>query len=185
MTIVADLRRTGIRYAALLSGDAPEPVERLGKSLGFDEARGGMTASAKLEWIRSRDDSGSASLFVGDGLNDAPTLAAAGTSVSFAEAPQLALLASDFVILGKSLAPLAAARRIARRSRRLLAQNVVWALAYNLLCVPLAAFGLVPPWAAALGMSVSSLVVVANAMRLARPAAGEAVSGDRVTGPCS
>jgi len=173
---VADLRRTGIRYAALLSGDAPEPVERLGKSLGFDEARGGMTASAKLEWIHSRDDSGSRLFFVGDGLNDAPTLAAAGTSASFAEAPQLALLASDFVILGKSLAPLAAARRIALRSRRLLAQNVVWALAYNLLCVPLAAFGLVPPWAAALGMSVSSLVVVANAMRLARPAAGETVS---------
>jgi Cu2+-exporting ATPase len=108
-------------------------------------------------------------------LNDAPTLAAAGTSASFAEAPQLALLASDFVILGKSLAPLAAARRIALRSRRLLTQNVVWALAYNLLCVPLAAFGLVPPWAAALGMSVSSLVVVANAMRLARPARGESL----------
>ncbi len=77
------------------------------------------------------------------------------------------------MILGESLAPLAAARRIARRSRRLLAQNVAWALAYNVLAVPLAAFGLVPPWAAALGMSVSSLAVVANAMRLARPADGE------------
>jgi len=172
---VADLRRTGIRYAALLSGDAREPVERLGNSLGFDEALGGMTASAKLDWIHSRNDSGSHLVFVGDGLNDAPTLAAAGTSASFAEAPQLALLASDFVILGKSLAPLAAARRIALRSRRLLAQNVVWAVAYNLLSVPLAAFGLVPPWAAALGMSVSSLVVVANAMRLARPARGESL----------
>ena len=160
-------------------------MERLGESLGFDEARGGMTASAKLEWIRSSEDSGSRLLFVGDGLNDAPTLAAAGTSASFAAAPQLSLLASDFVILGESLAPLAAARRIARRSRRLLAQNVAWALAYNVLAVPLAAFGLVPPWAAALGMSVSSLAVVANAMRLARPADGETLSeksGDRAGG---
>ncbi len=164
-TILPELRRAGIRRAVLLSGDSREPVERLGESLGFDEARGDMTASAKLEWVPSREDSGSRLLFVGDGLNDAPTLAAAGTSVSFGEAPQLSLLASDFVILGESLAPLAAARRIARRSRRLLAQNVVWALAYNTLAVPLAVFGLVPPWAAALGMSVSSIVVVANAMR--------------------
>ncbi len=175
-TVVTDLRRAGIRRVVLLSGDAAEPVERLGRSLNFDEARGGMTASAKLEWIRSREDSGSRLFFVGDGLNDAPTLAAAGTSASFAQAPQLSLLASDFVILGESLAPVAAARRVALRFRRLCAQNIVWALAYNFLSVPLAAVGLVPPWAAALGMSVSSLAVVANAMRLARPARGERIS---------
>jgi Cu2+-exporting ATPase len=174
--IVADLRRAGIRRAALLSGDAREPVERLAKSCGFDEAHGEMTASAKLEWIRARRDGGEHLLFVGDGLNDAPTLAAAGTSASFAEAPQLSRSASDFVILGKDLGALAAARRIARRSRRLLAQNIAWALAYNFVSVPLAAAGLVPPWAAALGMSASSLIVVANAMRLRRPAAGERLS---------
>jgi len=111
-------------------------------------------------------------------LNDAPTLAAAAASVSFVEAPQLSRLASDFVILGKDLSCLAAARRIARRSRRVLAQNLGWALAYNLLAVPLAAAGLVPPWAAALGMSASSLIVVANALRLSRPAAGEKLSGE-------
>jgi len=166
--IVDDLRREGIVHASLLSGDAQGPVERLGASLGFDEARGGMTAADKLEWIRSRRDAGESLLFVGDGLNDAPTLAAAGTSVSFAEAPQLSRLSSDFVLLGNDLAALVAARRIARRSRRVLIQNVAWALAYNVVSVPLAAAGLVPPWAAALGMSASSLVVVANAMRLAR-----------------
>ncbi len=176
--IVHDLRGAGIRHAALLSGDAREPVERLAKSLGFGEARGEMTASDKLAWIRSRRDCGERLLFVGDGLNDAPTLAAAGTSASFAEAPQLSRSASDFVILGKDLGAIAAARRIARRSRRLLAQNVVWALAYNLVAVPLAAFGLVAPWAAALGMSASSLIVVGNAMRLRRPAAGERLGGE-------
>jgi Cu2+-exporting ATPase len=171
--IVGDLRDAGIRFAVLLSGDARQPVERLARSLGFDEARGEMTAGGKLEWIRAQERSGAGVLYVGDGWNDAPTLAAAGTSVSFGEAAQLARLTSDFVILGGDLASLAAARRIARRSTRLLRQNVAWALAYNLLAVPLAAAGLVPPWAAALGMSASSLGVVANALRLRRPAPGE------------
>ncbi len=166
--IVSDLRREGIRRSALLSGDGGESVERLAKSLGFDESRGGMTAADKLEWIRSRRETGQRLLFVGDGLNDAPTLAAAGTSASFGEAPQLSRLSSDFVLLENDLCTLATARRIARHSRRLLIQNVAWALAYNVVSVPLAAFGLVPPWVAALGMSASSLVVVANAMRLAR-----------------
>ncbi len=174
--IVGELRRAGVREAVLLSGDAPAPVERLAKSLGFAQARGGMGVEDKLAWIRSREREGSRVLFVGDGVNDAPTLAAAGASVSFAEAPQLSRLASDFVILGESLSSLAAARRIARRSRLVLAQNLGWALAYNLVSVPLAAAGLVPPWAAAVGMSASSLVVVANAMRLSRPAVGERVS---------
>ncbi len=179
--VLPELRRAGIRRAVLLSGDAPEAVERLGRSLGFDEALGAMTASAKLEWIRSRKGAGSRLLFIGDGFNDAPTLAAAGTSVSFAHSPQLSLLAADFVILGESLAPLAAARRIALLSRSLLVQNVVWALAYNFLAVPLAAIGLVPPWAAALGMSVSSIVVVANAMRLARRRVTSDAESDRLS----
>lgn len=174
--IVAELRGAGIRSAVLLSGDARKPVERLARSLGFDEASGEMTTSGKLEWIRSRERSGAGVLYVGDGWNDAPTLAAAGTSVSFGEAAQLARLASDFVILSGDLASLAAARRIARRSTRLLRQNVAWALGYNLLAVPLAAAGLVPPWAAALGMSASSLGVVANALRLRRPSAGEEIN---------
>jgi Cu2+-exporting ATPase len=171
--IVGGLRREGIGHAALLSGDAGGTVESLGSFLGFDEARAGMTVSEKLEWIRSRKGAGDRLLFVGDGLNDAPTLAAAGVSASFAEAPQLSRLSSDFVLLGNDLGALVAARRIAWRSRRLLVQNVGWALSYNVVSVPLAAFGLVPPWAAALGMSASSLAVVANAMRLARPERAE------------
>ncbi len=172
-TIVAALLRSGVRQAVLLSGDAPGPVARLAAALGFGQARGGMTVADKLAWIGERENAGARVLFVGDGLNDAPTLAAAGASVSFAEAPQLSRLASDFVILGNDLGCLAAARNIARRSRRILAQNLGWALAYNLLSIPLAACGLVPPWAAAAGMSASSLVVVAGALRLRRTAAGE------------
>jgi Cu2+-exporting ATPase len=176
--IVADLHGAGLRHAALLSGDAREPVERLAEALGFDEALGGMTAPEKLAWIRARERSGARVLFVGDGLNDAPTLAASGVSASFAEAPQLSRQAADFVILGTRLAPIVAARRIAVRCQRLLVQNIGWALAYNLLAVPLAACGLVRPWAAALGMSASSLIVVGNALRLMRPAEGERLERD-------
>lgn len=173
--IVADLRAAGLRHVALLSGDAREPVEKLARALGFDEALGRMTAPEKLAWIRGGDRDGARVLFVGDGLNDAPTLAAAGVSASFAEAPRLSRLAADFLILGTGLGPIAAARRIAVRCQRILVQNVGWALAYNLLAIPLAAAGLVRPWTAALGMSVSSLVVVGNAMRLMRPARSEGV----------
>jgi Cu2+-exporting ATPase len=166
--VVDLLRREGIRRAALLSGDSSGSVEPLGRSLGFDEVRGGLTPAEKLDWVRSRSGAGDRLLYVGDGLNDAPTLAAAGTSASFAQAPQISRLASDFILVGDDLGAVAGARRIARRSRRLLVQNVAWALAYNAVSVPLAAFGMIPPWAAAVGMSASSLGVVANAMRLSR-----------------
>ena len=175
-TIVERLGRAGVRRAVVLSGDAPGPVGRLARSLGFAESNGAMTVEAKLAWIRAQERSSARVLFVGDGLNDAPTLAAAGVSVSFAEAPQVSRLASDFVILGRNLMALGAARRIAMRSRRILAQNLGWALGYNVLSIPLAACGLVPPWVAAVGMSASSLVVVANALRLSRPADGERLS---------
>jgi Cu2+-exporting ATPase len=179
--VLRSLREDGIERAALLSGDTARRVERLGARLGFDEARGGMTSAAKLDWVLSRRGGGGGILFVGDGLNDAPTLAAAGASVSFGQAPQLSRLASDFVILGDDLSALPAARRIARRARRLLVQNIGWALGYNIVAVPLAASGHLPPWAAALGMSASSIAVVANAMRLARPLPGAGRSVARVS----
>jgi Cu2+-exporting ATPase len=102
----------------------------------------------------------------GDGLNDAPTLAAADASVSFADATDLANSSSDFLVLGGNTATLAAARQLARRTRRNIMQNLGWAAAYNLLAVPFAAAGWIPPWGAAIGMSLSSLLVVINASRL-------------------
>jgi Cu2+-exporting ATPase len=102
----------------------------------------------------------------GDGINDAPTLAAADVSISFSDATDLANASSDFLILGDDTGTLVAARRLARRTRRNIMQNLVWAAAYNLLAVPFAAVGWIPPWGAALGMSFSSLFVVLNALRL-------------------
>jgi Cu2+-exporting ATPase len=102
----------------------------------------------------------------GDGINDAPTLALADVSVSFADATDLANNSSDFLILGDNPSVLADARRLARKTRRNIMQNFGWAAGYNLLAIPFAAAGLIPPWGAAIGMSLSSLVVVINALRL-------------------
>jgi Cu2+-exporting ATPase len=102
----------------------------------------------------------------GDGINDAPTLAAADVSLSFSEATDLANVSSDFIILGDSVDVLADARELAQRTRRNILQNFAWAGGYNLLAVPFAAAGYIPPWGAAIGMSLSSLIVVMNALRL-------------------
>jgi P-type Cu2+ transporter len=166
--MLTELGRLGIGRTALLSGDTRERVEWLAGALGFDDARAEMTAAGKLEWIRTEERSGAHVLYIGDGLNDAATLSAASVSISFAQAPQVSRSRSDFLILGEDLSVLPSARQIARRCCRILRQNVVWAVSYNLLAVPLAAAGFVPPWAAAAGMSASSLLVVANALRLRR-----------------
>jgi P-type Cu2+ transporter len=102
----------------------------------------------------------------GDGINDAPTLAAADVSISFSDAADLANVSSDFLILANDVSVLADARQLARRIRRNILQNFAWAASYNLAAVPFAAMGWIPPWAAAIGMSCSSLIVVMNALRL-------------------
>ncbi|HMS78143.1 MAG TPA: cation-transporting P-type ATPase, partial [Burkholderiaceae bacterium] len=104
---------------------------------------------------------------VGDGINDAPVLARADVSVAFATGAPLAQHQADLLLLGERLAPLAEARRLARRTMRVVVQNLAFAAVYNLVSIPLALAGLLPPWLAGLGMAASSLVVVLNALRLA------------------
>lgn len=162
----AVMARHGINRLALLSGDAVSNVERFATAARIQEAMGDLSPAGKLEWIRSQQAAGHRVIMVGDGINDAPTLAAADVSLSFADATDLAKTQSDFVILAKELTTIGAARRLARQTRKIILQNLVWAAAYNLLAVPAAAVGLIPPWAAAIGMSVSSLIVVGNALRL-------------------
>jgi Cu2+-exporting ATPase len=105
---------------------------------------------------------------VGDGLNDAPVLKRADVSIAVAGATDLAKAQADFVILDGSLEQITLLQRVATQTRRVILQNFAWALGYNALGIPLAALGLVPPWLAALGMSLSSLLVVGNAARLRR-----------------
>lgn len=166
--MLVGLKDSGVRYFALLSGDAPDSVRKMGKQLGIDDAHGGLSPADKLAWTQAQQAQGRQLAMLGDGINDAPTLAAADVSISFADATDLANSSSDFLILGHDVAVLADARRLARRTRRNIQQNFAWAGAYNLIAVPFAVAGWIPPWGAAIGMSFSSLFVVMNALRLQR-----------------
>jgi Cu2+-exporting ATPase len=166
--LLAGLQDSGVRQLAVLSGDAPDSVMRLAGQLGIEEALGGLSPADKLDWTQARQAQGRQLAMLGDGINDAPTLAAADVSISFADATDLANASSDFLILGDDASVLADARELARRTRRNIMQNFAWAGAYNLLAVPIAAAGWIPPWGAAIGMSFSSLFVVLNALRLQR-----------------
>ena len=160
------LSDSSISHFSILSGDAESTVQSLGKQLGIDDCHGGMTPEEKLAWITSKQAEGYRIAMFGDGINDAPALATADVSISFSAATDLANVSSDFLILGKDASVLAEARSLATRTRRNIMQNFSWAAAYNFTAVPFAALGMIPPWGAAIGMSLSSLFVVTNALRL-------------------
>jgi Cu2+-exporting ATPase len=164
---VAALHALGIR-TALLSGDRPQAAARLGATLGIDDARGGLRPEDKLAAVAAWQRQGEVVAMVGDGINDAPVLARADVSLALAEGADVSRSGADLVLAGGRLRELAQAVALARRTRRVVRQNIGWALVYNLGSVPLALAGLITPLAAGIGMAASSLLVVANALRLAR-----------------
>lgn len=167
-TLASELRARGVTEIALLSGDDQINVDRFARDLGFDTTLGDLSPADKLSWIRSHQSAGRRVAMVGDGINDAPTLAAADVSVSFAHASDLAQVNSGLLILGNELSLIPTSRRLAEHTRRIIRQNLAWAASYNFLAVPAAALGMIAPWGAAIGMSLSSLLVVLNALRLRR-----------------
>ncbi|QKT02618.1 heavy metal translocating P-type ATPase [Ectothiorhodospiraceae bacterium 2226] len=177
------LRAAGVRRFVILSGDTPSSVRRVAEQVGIADWQASMTPQDKLARIRAEQRRGARVLMVGDGMNDAPTLAAADVSVSPAEATALAQTSSDFVLLGRDLSALLEARRIAQRTRRIIVQNFAWAAGYNVTALPLAAAGLIPPWGAAIGMTASSLLVVGNALRLRRAAGAKQATPDAPADP--
>jgi Cu2+-exporting ATPase len=164
-TVVKALQARGFRVE-MLSGDSSAQVPEIARKLGMDGFTGGCTPQQKLEFIQRRQQQGEQIVMVGDGLNDAPVLAAADCSFAVNTATDLAKSRADAVVLKQDLFAVPQTVDLARRCRRIILQNISWALGYNSLALPLAAAGMIPPWAAAIGMSLSSLLVVGNSMRL-------------------
>ena len=162
---IRTLQEQGIR-TILLSGDRSGHVARVAEMLGITEAIGQASPEQKLEVLEQLTSEGRKVMMVGDGLNDLPSMAGAGLSVAMGSAADLTQLKADAVLLNGQLKQLVEALNTSRQTRRVIRQNMIWALAYNLCALPLAAAGLVPPWLAAIGMSASSLIVVLNALRL-------------------
>ena len=152
----------------LCSGDAAGNVRRFAASLSLDTVRARQSPADKLGFARELQSNGRFVAMVGDGLNDAPVLAGADVSIAIGDGAALAQRAADLVLATPSLARIPAAIALARRTRRIVRQNLAWAIGYNLLALPLAAAGMVTPWLAALGMALSSLLVTGNALRLAK-----------------
>jgi len=162
--IIAKLKRNGFAVE-IVSGDRLSAVASTARQLKVDHWRAGMTPADKIARIAVLQLHGKRVLMVGDGLNDAPSLAAADASLSVATAAHLTQTAADAVFQGDRLAPVAEAVAIANRARRLMRENLLLAVAYNVIAVPIAILGFASPLIAALAMSGSSILVTLNALR--------------------
>jgi P-type Cu2+ transporter len=165
---VRALQADGIAVT-LLSGDAQPRVARLAERLGLLHAIGSATPERKLDAMRRAQSRGDVVAMVGDGVNDAPVLAQADLSFAMPQGAQIARTTADAVLLSARLGDVVSSIHLARRTVRVMRQNLAWAALYNAACVPLAITGHLPPWAAGLGMAASSLFVVMNSIRLAAP----------------
>lgn len=152
----------------LVSGDSHRAVARVATEVGIEDFSAACTPSDKLQALRQAQGAGRRVAVVGDGLNDGPVLAGAHVSFAFGQAVPLAQARSDFIVLGERLQAVAQTLLLARQTVRVVRQNLLWAAGYNALCVPLAVVGWLPAWLAGLGMGLSSLIVIVNALRLAR-----------------
>jgi Cu2+-exporting ATPase len=166
---VAALKADGLSVE-VLSGDRPGPVRALAERLGIEAWRAGATPEDKIAHVAGLAAEGRRVLMVGDGVNDAPALAAASVSMAPASAADIGRAAADLVTFGEDLAPVAEARRLAVKTRRVILQNFAIAAGYNCIAIPLAVLGYASPLVAAIAMSSSSILVVANALRLQAPA---------------
>lgn len=162
---IQSLKSEGLEIE-LLSGDHVETVRHVAGELNIPHFQGGLLPDDKLRHIESLQSQGKVVSMIGDGVNDAPVLAAAQVSIAMGGGAQLAHASADMVLLTENLERLPEAIDVARKTLRIIRQNLGWAILYNLLALPMAAAGWVAPWMAAIGMSASSLIVVINALRL-------------------
>ena len=168
LEVVRQLERGGVRVQ-LLSGDGAQSVSRVAMQLGITHFQAECSPQSKLNQIQAAQQGGHTLAMVGDGLNDGPVLAGADVSFAFGRAVPLAQARSDFVVLSDNLALVEQTVHLSRKTLRIVRQNLLGSALYNAVCIPLAMVGWMPAWLAGLGMALSSLLVVLNAARLARP----------------
>jgi len=171
---VAKLKAFGLDVR-LLSGDASDAALRVAEKVGIENFEGNCSPQDKLDFLRMAQQRGHKVAVVGDGLNDGPVLAGAHVSFAFGQAVPLAQAQADFLVAGSRLADVSFVVALARRTLKVVRQNLWWAAIYNTICVPLAIAGMLPAWLAGIGMASSSLLVVLNALRLShdpQPAGG-------------
>jgi Cu2+-exporting ATPase len=174
--LVESLTARGKRVL-LLTGDHPAVAQRIAAAAGIDEFEAELKPQDKLERVQRLAQTGAIVAMVGDGVNDAAAMSAAHVSIAMGGGTQLAAAAGDMLLLSEQLPHLGKGVAVAARTLAIVRQNMAWAVGYNLLALPFAAFGLIAPWMAALGMSASSLIVVANALRLREPRATASAHG--------
>jgi Cu2+-exporting ATPase len=177
LIFVSDQLRAGTKEAvsflkgrdqilSILSGDTPLAVQTMAESLAIENAVGGMLPEQKMRYIASAQAAKQIVAMVGDGLNDAPVMGQADVSIALASGSELTQSQADVILINGGLDKLISLHHIAQLSNKITLQNLSWALAYNVIVLPLAALGYLSPWMAALGMSSSSLLVVLNALRI-------------------
>jgi Cu2+-exporting ATPase len=168
--LVRQFRQAG-KEVVLLSGDEQGVTARVAAELGIARAIGGRLPAEKLAFVQELQAGGAVVAMVGDGINDAAVLSAADVSFAMGSGAALAQLNADCVLLAGKLAALGDTLSTAARTLAVVRQNLWWASIYNVVAIPAAAFGLLNPWMAGIGMSLSSAVVVVNALRLRRAGA--------------
>jgi Cu2+-exporting ATPase len=164
-TLIEALQHQG-KHVLLLTGDHAAAARHVANAVGITEVEAGLRPQDKLTRVQQLAATGAVVAMIGDGINDAAALAGAHVSVAMGGGTQLAAAAADLLLLSEHLPQLAEGVALARKTLAIIRQNMAWAIGYNLVALPFAAMGLIAPWMAALGMSASSLLVVANALRL-------------------
>ncbi len=151
----------------ILSGDRQETVNQFNQTLQIDDVRGDLLPKDKLQYVEMLQEKGAIVAMLGDGINDGPVLAKADVSIAIGQGALLAQSTADMILMSKNhLEPLVEGLKIAKRTDKIITQNLFWALLYNIVAIPCAMTGFVLPWMAALGMSLSSLIVVGNTLRI-------------------
>jgi len=165
--LVTALKQRG-KKILLLSGDQATAVKRVAQAIGIEQYEFSMSPDDKLNKVKELQQKNAIVAMLGDGVNDAPVLAQAQISIAMSSGTQIARASADMILLTEQLSNILIGLETAQKTLNIIRQNLIWAISYNLIALPAAAMGWVTPWLAAIGMSLSSLLVVTNALRLLR-----------------